>query len=84
MIRGLVVLRAFARGMEMFRDLPFVAAVGLALSACAMDMIKKGMTPYLGQPASALFSKLGYPTRQDQIAGKKFYIWTRGGLRNEL
>jgi hypothetical protein len=36
------------------------------------------MKPYVGQPASALFKKLGFPTRQDQIAGQKVYVWATG------
>jgi hypothetical protein len=34
----------------------------------------------MGQPASVLFSKLGYPTREDHVAGKKFYVWAVGGM----
>jgi hypothetical protein len=55
-------------------------SLGIALSACATDILKKGMTPYMGQPASALFSKLGFPTRQDEVAGTKIYVWTTGGM----
>ena len=68
----------------MFRDrrfIPFLAAAGLALSACshAVDIIQEKLKPYMGQPVSALFGRLGYPTRQDQIAGRKVYIWATGG-----
>ena len=67
----------------MFRDLhflPVVAAAGLALSACAGDAIKERMKVFIGQPANAIFSKLGYPTRQDEVAGRKIYVWTSGGM----
>jgi hypothetical protein len=55
-------------------------AAGLALSACAGRMIDDKMKGYLGQPASALITKLGYPTRQDEIAGKKIYVWAVTGM----
>lgn len=29
------------------------------------------------QPASVAFSKLGYPTNEATVAGRKFYVWSR-------
>jgi hypothetical protein len=45
-----------------------IAALGL--SACATKTVNDKLKTYADQPASALIAKLGYPTRQDAIAGK--------------
>jgi hypothetical protein len=55
-----------------------VLAASLALCACAGAMIKEKMKPYVGQPASALIAKLGYPTREEQVAGQKVFVWSSG------
>jgi hypothetical protein len=71
------------QGMRMSCDrrlIPFLAAAGLALSACAGDAIKERMKVFVGLPASAVFSKLGYPQQQQEVAGKKIYAWTSGGM----
>jgi hypothetical protein len=62
------------------RFIPVVAAAGLALSACAGDAIKERMKVFVGLPASAVFGKLGYPQQQQEVAGKKIYVWTSGGM----
>jgi hypothetical protein len=41
-------------------------------------MIKEKMKPNVGQPASALIAKLGYPTREEQVAGHKAFAWSSG------
>lgn len=51
-------------------------ALCLALSACAGLTIKDKMPAYVGQPISALIAKLGYPTRQDAVAGRTVYAWS--------
>jgi hypothetical protein len=48
----------------------------LTLAGCAGSIIKDKMGAYVGQPASNLFGKLGYPTRDELVAGRKGYIWT--------
>lgn len=55
-------------------------AIGFALSACAGAAIKDKMPAYIGQPVSVLIGKLGFPTRQDTIAGQNVYIWTTGHM----
>jgi hypothetical protein len=57
-----------------YRALIILAA--LALSGCSTGKIKEQMPQYVGQPASALFAKLGYPTSEQTVAGSKVYIWT--------
>jgi hypothetical protein len=52
----------------------------LALAACAGQAIKDKMPAYIGQPSSVLIGKLGFPTRQDTVAGRKVYIWTTSNL----
>jgi hypothetical protein len=53
-----------------------IILTALALSGCAGAKIKEQMPQYVGQPASALFAKLGYPTSEQTVAGSKVYIWT--------
>lgn len=55
-------------------------AVCVAFSACAGQMIKDKLPAYVGQPINALIAKLGFPTRQDTIAGQTVYVWTTGGM----
>jgi len=60
-------------------------AIGLA--GCATKIIDDKMKTYVGQPASAVIAALGLPTRQDEIAGHKVYVWEvtsmyRGTSRN--
>jgi hypothetical protein len=38
------------------------------------------MGAYVGQPASVLIGRLGFPTRQDNVAGRKVYVWTAGQM----
>jgi hypothetical protein len=34
------------------------------------------MHTYVGQPVSTLFAKLGLPTAEQTIAGRKVYVWS--------
>jgi hypothetical protein len=38
------------------------------------------MPAYIGQPASALFNRLGLPTSEQTVAGRKVYIWNTSQL----
>jgi hypothetical protein len=49
------------------------------LSGCAGLTFKQKLKPLVGQPANAMIAKLGFPDRQDQIAGKKVYVWAVSG-----
>ena len=33
------------------------------------------MQAFIGQPASYVFEKLGVPDAEDEVAGRKFYVW---------
>ena len=33
------------------------------------------MQAFIGQPASHVFEKLGVPDAEDEVAGRKFYVW---------
>ena len=33
------------------------------------------MQAFIGQPASYVFEKLGVPDTEDEVAGRKFYVW---------
>jgi hypothetical protein len=51
----------------------------IALSGCAAPTFKERLKPFVGQPANELMAKLGLPTRQDQIAGKKVCVRSKSG-----
>ena len=53
-----------------------LCATAIGLTGCAGQTINDKMPSYLGHPTSALIGKLGFPTRQDTVAGKKVYVWT--------
>jgi hypothetical protein len=57
---------------------PHARARRFGLAACAGQTIKDKMPAYVGQPASVLITKLGFPTRQDSVAGQTVYVWTTG------
>jgi hypothetical protein len=50
-------------------------ALALTLAGCVGDMIKKGMSPLVGQPLDAAIAKLGVPSSESTIADKKVYTW---------
>lgn len=60
----------------------WLLAVGLAvsLSACAGQTIKDKLPAYVGRPVDVLVSRIGFPTRQDTVAGQTVYIWTSGQM----
>lgn len=58
------------------RRVVVTVAAALTLSACAAQQIEKGMNEHLGQPASVLFGRLGYPDGETVVAGRKAYIWS--------
>jgi hypothetical protein len=49
--------------------------IALSVAGCASKMIDERASKYLGQPATMLIAKLGFPTDERVIAGKKIYIW---------
>ncbi len=59
-------------------------AACIALSECALypsqNVFEQKLKPFKGQPASALIAKLGYPTKEDQIAKRKVYVWSNSRL----
>jgi len=40
----------------------------------------KGLSPLVGMPASVAFDKLGFPTDERMIAGRKVYIWSKSQI----
>lgn len=52
-----------------------VAAMAF-LAGCASQQIEAGLKSAVGQPASHLFSQLGFPDSETRIAGRKAYIWS--------
>jgi len=53
-----------------------VVVVASTLAACAGAIIKDKMASFAGHPVSAAIDKLGFPTEQAEIAGRKVYIWS--------
>lgn len=62
--------------MSAAERLLFAGLLAVGVGSCAGQAIKDRMPTYVGQPASVLIDKLGYPTRQDNVAGRKVYIWS--------
>lgn len=58
-----------------------IVAAGL-LVGCAGRIIEKNMNDLVGQPASAVFARLGHPDAEAVVAGRKTYTWStrRSGL----
>ncbi|MDH7975936.1 hypothetical protein QH494_27470 [Sphingomonas sp. AR_OL41] len=57
------------------RLVPLCAVV---LAGCTtFSNIDEGMTALVGQPIDAAVDKLGYPTNQVTVGGKKIYTWGR-------
>jgi hypothetical protein len=50
-------------------------AFALTLAGCVGDSITKGMAPLAGQPLDAAIAKLGVPTSESTVAGRKVYVW---------
>jgi hypothetical protein len=49
----------------------------LTLSVCAhKSLIQEKTDEFIGQPLSAVTSKLGAPTEEGEIGGAKMYIWS--------
>jgi hypothetical protein len=69
------------RGYPVRVSLCVAMAAGLAVAACAGQTIKDKLPAYMGQPIGALIAKLGFPTRQDMIAGQTVYVWTVNGMQ---
>ena len=49
--------------------------LALLLAGCAAGIIEEKMQPMIGEPASLVFEKLGIPDAEDEVAGRKFYVW---------
>jgi hypothetical protein len=49
--------------------------LALILAGCVGDSITKGMGSLVGQPLDAAIAKLGVPTSESTIAGRKVYVW---------
>jgi hypothetical protein len=53
-----------------------LALVSLLLTGCVtLGDFSSGMNALIGQPADVAFRKLGYPDRQEAIAGRTVYYY---------
>lgn len=53
-----------------------VLASVLLISACALGASGlNGLDTYVGRPAQSVFSAIGYPDRQEIVAGNTVYHW---------
>lgn len=69
------------RGGRFVRRLLVMVAAGL-LVGCAGRIIERNMNGLVGQPAGAVFARLGHPDAEAVVAGRKTYTWStrRSGL----
>src|SRR5262245_124316 len=49
----------------------------LLAASCASKVINEQMTGLVGQPLDAAIAKLGLPTTEQTIAGRKVFVWFR-------
>lgn len=56
-----------------------IAAAALVLSGCGLPyiQIREKLSPLQGQPLSAAVAKLGAPTEEKVIFGKKVFVWKK-------
>jgi hypothetical protein len=47
----------------------------LLVGACAFDTMNAELPKYVGQPVSSLVDRLGYPSGEQSIMGRKVYVW---------
>ena len=57
------------------RALIVSAALAVALPGCAQQRIEQGLNAQIGQPAPALFARLGYPDGRTMVGGQRAYVW---------
>ena len=58
------------------KRLYFLFFVGIFLTSCStFEDIDKGLTNLHGQHIDNLIAKIGYPNGQNEVAGRKLYIW---------
>jgi hypothetical protein len=62
----------------------FLLSTVLMLAGCvvapAAPVISTQLTRLQGQPAGAVFARLGYPNGESMVAGTKFYFWSNNGV----
>jgi hypothetical protein len=51
-------------------------ALGPMLTGCLSSAMNPPLQQSVGQPAHALFAKIGWPDRETVVAGRKVYIWS--------
>jgi hypothetical protein len=65
--------------MTMRREVLVAAAMALAASGCGrtpFPVLETELGILKGQPAKAVFDKLGDPNGNEEIAGEKVYVWS--------
>ena len=50
--------------------------LGPILTGCLSSTMNPPLQQSVGQPARALFAKIGWPDRENVVAGRKVYIWS--------
>lgn len=58
------------------RVIAVLLAASVGLSGCAMSAIQKEMDSLTGQHVDVLISKLGLPSGEAQVAGRRVLIWS--------
>src|SRR3979490_2176961 len=59
--------------------MPYFGQV-LLIAECTTQMIADRLPSYRGQPVSAIIDKLGIPSDERVIAGRKAYIWANSNF----
>ena len=61
------------------RFVPLLLAATLLASCSPWPTINENLQPMRGAAVDTLFTKLGYPQSEGNIAGRHFYAWQIGG-----
>ena len=74
-----------AAGAMMGRQAIVLAAIGLLAAACGrtpFPVMETQLDDLKGQPATAVFAKLGAPNDTQTIAGERVYSWLSDHIRS--
>jgi hypothetical protein len=52
-----------------------ISMFGALVGCTTFEDIDKGLSNLYGQNINSLIAKIGYPNKQNEVAGRKLYIW---------
>jgi hypothetical protein len=68
----------------MLKEAFVLASIALVATGCGrtpFPVLEAQLDGLKGQPATAVFTKLGAPNDNETIAGEKVYVWTSGNIK---